>query len=75
MADKNAKAVDNVEGKYYVDTNCIGCGQCIDSASDFFAEGPNGIYVKAQPSTQKDTELCEQALSNCPVEAIGNDGQ
>jgi ferredoxin len=75
MADKSAKAVKNVSGKYYVDTNCISCGQCIDVAGDFFAESPDGgVYVKAQPSSEQDIALCEQALSNCPVEAIGNDG-
>lgn len=75
MADKSAKAVKNVPGKYYVDTNCISCGQCIDVAGYFFTESSeDGVYVKAQPFSEKDVALCEQALSNCPVEAIGNDG-
>lgn len=75
MADKGAKAVKNVAGKYYVDTNCISCGQCVDIAGNFFVESPDGgMYVKAQPSSQEDNAVCEQALSNCPVEAIGNDG-
>ena len=76
MADKNAKATKNVYGKYYVDTNCISCTQCIDVANDFFAEDlDGGVYVKAQPDSAEDVALCEQALSNCPVEAIGNDSE
>jgi ferredoxin len=76
MADKNSKAAQNVAGKYYVDVNCIGCGQCIDLANDFFADGHDGgVYVKKQPASTEDMSMCEKALSGCPVEAIGNDGQ
>lgn len=75
MSDKTSKNASNVTGKYYVDTNCIGCGQCIDIAGDFFVETPDaGVFVKVQPVNQADIDLCEQALANCPVEAIGNDG-
>jgi ferredoxin len=31
-------------------------------------------YVKLQPLTAEDIKECENALSACPVEAIGNDG-
>ena len=74
MADKNSKIANNVAGKYYVDTNCIGCGQCIDLAGDFFAETDALAYVKVQPVSDEDFEACEQALGSCPVDAIGNDG-
>lgn len=75
MADKTAKAEKNVEGKYYVDTNCISCGQCIDIADDYFAEDEDGgMYIKAQPVSEDGVGSCEEALSSCPVEAIGNDG-
>jgi ferredoxin len=75
MANKNSKAAKSVPGKYYVDTNCISCGQCIDIAGDFFKEDTNGgAYVMVQPTTSEGTALCEQAVANCPVEAIGNDG-
>lgn len=77
MADKNSKSTKNVPGKYYVDTNCISCGQCIDIAGDFFAEDSEvgGVYVKAQPNSEEGTVLCEKALASCPVDAIGNDGE
>jgi ferredoxin len=28
MADKNNRVKGYVEGKYYVDSTCIGCGMC-----------------------------------------------
>ena len=31
-------------------------------------------YVYKQPETEEDIELCNEALNECPVEAIGNDG-
>ena len=75
MADKNSKAVKNMVGKYYVDTSCISCGQCADIAGDFFKEDASGgYYVQVQPGTEEEIALCEQALSICPVEAIGNNG-
>jgi len=77
MADKNSKAAKNVAGKYYVDTNCISCGQCHDIAADFFVEdGDTGLYyVVKQPTTPEMDALCEQAKAACPVEAIGDDGE
>lgn len=76
MADKDAKATKNVAGKYYVDTHCISCNQCVEVASDFFIEDQDGgMYVKAQPESAENLSLCEEALSSCPVEAIGNDGE
>ena len=75
MANKDAKANLSVAGKYYVDTNCISCGQCVDISNNFFTENQDGgIYVKEQPQSEGDLALCEQALTNCPVEAIGNNG-
>ena len=75
MADKSSKVAKNVAGKYYVDTNCVSCSQCADIAGDFFTEdSAGGYYVKVQPNSAEGAALCEQALSNCPVDAIGNDG-
>lgn len=75
MADKSIKMAKNVAGKYYVDTGCIGCGQCVDIAGDYFTEESGEVYVKAQPTSEEGNVACEQALSSCPVDAIGNDGE
>ena len=74
MADKNSKHEKNVAGKFYVDTGCISCGQCVDIASDYFAED-NGMYVKIQPTDVAGENLCQEAVEVCPVEAIGSDGE
>ncbi|MGA1779982.1 MAG: ferredoxin, partial [Planctomycetota bacterium] len=31
-------------------------------------------FVFKQPESDEEAELCQQALEECPVEAIGNDG-
>lgn len=77
MANKNAKTAKNVAGKFYVDTNCINCGMCYSSAPDFFAEDTtSGIaYVKQQPTDSANIQMCQDAKANCPVDAIGDDGE
>ncbi len=75
MADKAEKNEYNVDGKYYVDSQCIGCALCASTAENFFAVGDAGCaYVKAQPSDAAGEALCREALESCPVQAIGDDG-
>lgn len=76
MADPNDRVPENEPGTYYVDTQCIDCDVCRDTASDNFTRSDaNGYsYVFRQPSTPAERDLCEEALMACPVEAIGNDG-
>lgn len=76
MADPNDRVKENVQGAYYVDTQCIDCDVCRDTAPDNFTRSDeNGYsYVFKQPETEEERELCEEALTACPVEAIGNDG-
>lgn len=76
MADPNDRVEENAPGTYYVDTNCIDCDVCRDTAPDNFTRSDNNGYsfVYKQPESADERELCEEALSACPVEAIGNDG-
>ncbi|MSR75884.1 MAG: ferredoxin [Planctomycetes bacterium] len=76
MADKSNKFADNVVGKFYVDKECILCSLCVDIAPDQFKESDEGDhdFVYAQPTTQEDIEKCLDALKQCPVDAIGEDG-
>ncbi len=75
MSDKTNKAPENVPGKFYVDTGCIGCGQCKQLAPNNFTEIASGcMYVCKQPSSDE-LEACMQAIAVCPVEAIGDDGE
>ncbi len=77
MADKSAKFDQNIDGKFYVDDQCIACDACVVEAPRFFAmnDDEGHAYVFAQPTTQKDIEECQSALEACPVEAIGSDGE
>lgn len=77
MASKTDKQPGSAPGAYYVDTQCIDCDVCRDTAPDFFMRNDDEgfSYVFAQPTTPDEIELCEEALQSCPVDAIGNDGE
>ena len=76
MADPNDRVEENALGAYYVDTNCIDCDVCRDTAPDNFTRSDENGYsfVYKQPADEEERALCEEALAACPVEAIGNDG-
>ena len=77
MADIEEKTEKNVPGKFYVDSSCIDCDLCRETAPDFFArDDDEGVsYVKKQPESDQDVALCQEALEGCPVQAIGDDGE
>lgn len=77
MADRDDKVVENVEGRYYVDSGCIDCGVCYETAGENFAHSEEGGYafLKKQPDTEEEEAKCREALEACPVEAIGDDGE
>ena len=76
MADPSDKVADNVSGKYYVDSSCIDCDVCRETAPENFkeAEDDEYSYVYKQPENDEEIAACEEAKEECPVEAIGNDG-
>ena len=76
MADPNDRVPENVPGTYYVDTNCIDCDVCRDTAPENFMRSDENSYsfVYKQPESDEERALCDEAMCCCPVEAIGNDG-
>ena len=76
MADYIDKHSENVPGRFYVDSTCISCVSCHSIAPAFFKLKNSNEYsfVIRQPATQGELEICEEALRECPVNAIGNDG-
>ncbi len=76
MANNTDRYSQNAAGKFYVDTQCIDCDLCRETAPDFFTREEDGgfSYVHTQPTTQADIDMCMEALEGCPVSAIGNDG-
>ena len=75
MADAANKYSDNVEGKFFVDDQCIDCDLCRETAPANFKRNDDGghSYVYKQPDTPEEESLCQEAMDGCPVEAIGND--
>ncbi|WP_366931356.1 ferredoxin [Methanolobus sp.] len=65
----------NVPGPYYVDESCISCQICTDEAPKHFkmTDINSNAFVFKQPKTDAEKDVCEKALSICPVGAIGND--
>ncbi len=85
MADPNEIWEDNIGGSatvdgnkvsFYVDTECILCSVCSDAAPNNFRmsdDEDHDICFK-QPEDDEELEQCNEAMENCPVEAIGDDG-
>lgn len=76
MADNTDKVEKNVEGDFFVDSNCIDCDLCRQTAPDNFErdEDEGYSYVSKQPENEEEEQNCRDAIEECPVEAIGDDG-
>ena len=77
MADRNLRSPENVPGRFYVDSSCIDCGLCPDTAPTVFRRFDEGGYtiVHHQPESEQELALAEEARESCPTESIGNDGE
>lgn len=77
MADKSQKVIENRPGRYYVDATCIDCDLCRETApTNFLREDSEGhSYVVRQPENPAEEAACLAAMEECPVEAIGDDGE
>ncbi len=73
MANKDNKNPENVKGNYYVDMECIACGICVNECPNCFAFTKNGqyAYIKKQAENEEEISSCNEAMTSCPVEAIG----
>lgn len=76
MADPNDKWEDNVSGTWFVDKSCILCSLCVELAPENFMESEDGDhdFVYKQPEGDEELAQCSEAMEQCPVESIGNDG-
>lgn len=76
MADNTDKVASNVDGPFYVDSNCIDCDLCRQTAPDNFSRNEDDGYsfVSKQPENDAEHQACADAMEECPVEAIGDDG-
>ena len=85
MADKESMWEDNVGGvatiggkkvSFYVDKECIFCALCHGIAPENFKVSDDETHdlVYRQPQDEEELERCYDALDECPVDAIGDDG-
>jgi ferredoxin len=76
MPDRDDRWEDNVSGKFYVDRECILCSVCSDAAPENFrmSDDEDHDICYKQPATDLEQAQCYEAMENCPVEAIGDDG-
>jgi ferredoxin len=76
VADREDKLTPNAPGSFYVDSQCIDCDLCRQTAPENFDRDEEGgfSYVVKQPETDDEREQCVEAIDECPVDAIGEDG-
>ena len=76
MAERINRLLQNVIGAYYVDSSCVDCDLCRNTAPDFFMrDDESGFsFVYRQPVTPEERAAAEEAKQGCPTESIGNDG-
>jgi ferredoxin len=75
MAELAQRVAENVPGPFYVDRTCIDCDLCRETApANFTRNDRDGYsYVFRQPRDDAEQVACENAMAECPVEAIGAD--
>ncbi len=86
MADWKNRWKDNVGGTsvvggktlgFFVDKECILCSVCSDAAPNNFrmSDDEDHDICYKQPTDADEVKACYEAMENCPVEAIGDNGQ
>ena len=63
-------------GKFYVNCNCLDHDLCASLAPKLFARDDHfgGYYVVRQPTTDEETDLMQECIEACPMEAIRDNG-
>jgi ferredoxin len=71
MPDPSDRVKENVGGAFYVDSACIDCDVCRDTAPNNFTRSFKHVYsyVSKQPEDEAERVACEEALACCPVES------
>lgn len=66
----------SVQGRFYVDWNCLDCELCSYHAPGVFVrdEDVGASYVARQPETDDEITGCLRAVAACPQENVHDDG-
>lgn len=78
--EDNIGGIVEIDGKkvsFYVDKECILCSVCSDAAPNNFrmSDDEDHDICYKQPEGDEELAQCYEAMENCPVEAIGDDGK
>jgi glyoxylase-like metal-dependent hydrolase (beta-lactamase superfamily II)/ferredoxin len=71
MANPKKRVPENVPGDFFVDTTCIDCDTCRQTAPQVFGEADQYAFVHHQPESDVDRRRSLQALVSCPTGSIG----
>ena len=76
MASLIERKNENIAGRFYVDSTCIDCDLCRETAPAFFRRDDESgqSVVHRQPSAPDEIAVAEEALNACPSSSIGDDG-
>lgn len=76
MANKNQRHEDNAPGRFYVDKDCVVCTTCFEVAPKNFKMSEQGDHyvVWRQPGNPEEEAQCRTAVEQCPMGAVGDDG-
>lgn len=77
MADKTVKQPENAPGRWYVDTSCALCRNCLEEAPSLlqYSQNETHVYFARQPTSHEEDVAAERAMDVCPTLAIGDDGE
>jgi ferredoxin len=66
------KIPQNVDGRFYIDTNCINCSLCPEIAPGIFVTNHDKgyEYVRKQPQNKTENKQVAEAVMLCPANAI-----
>jgi ferredoxin len=66
----------NAFGRFYVTSDCDGCGECVEMAPLHFTYSPDTDYcgVYAQPQWEGEEVLMQRVMAACPRDAVRDDG-
>lgn len=72
MNDDPKKLPLNAAGKYYTTEECDGCAYCASLAPENFDynKDTNQYVVVRQPKSKEEEEFVQEAMEDCPVDAI-----
>ncbi|HAL55017.1 MAG TPA: ferredoxin [Bacteroidetes bacterium] len=76
MAMPGTRLEENAPGRYYVTSDCNGCGICFSYAvlSFMYSNDSSYYYIYQQPADEREEQDIRKAMEVCPMNCIKDDG-